>query len=124
MVNFFDVFDRSVAKYDSELDRTVSLFAQCVLGLLAVSISVVGMDPLQHRFPARKALQRIKAPDAEGLLRPIKNCRLAIDRGAGAAQPLCFRQMGFAAAQGFLVVAKRHFGSFAVLYVRENLVPL
>src|SRR5271154_5638942 len=117
MVDFFDVFDRSVGKYDSELDRTVSLFAQCVVDLLVVPVSVVGVDPLQHRFPARKALRRIKPPDAESLLRPIENCRLAIDRGTGAAQPLCFRQMGFAAAQSV-------FSVLAFMDVNGQAIPL
>ncbi len=56
------------------------------------------MDPLPHRFAARNALQRIKPKDAGSLLGQIKNFRLVVDRGTGVAQPLCFRQIGFAAA--------------------------
>ena len=37
---------------------------------------------------------------------------------------LRFSQIGFAAAQRFLTVPKRHFSPLAVLYVRQNLVPI
>jgi hypothetical protein len=56
------------------------------------------MYPVPERFVARYALQRIKPPDAVSLPRPLENRRLVVDCGTGVAQPLCFRQIGFAAA--------------------------
>ena len=98
VVSCFDVFDRSIGQYDSELVRKASLFAHCVLDVFVHPVSVVWMDPLPHRFAARNALQRIKPKDAVSLLGPIKNFRLVVGRGTSVAQPLCFRQIGFAAA--------------------------
>src|SRR5271165_1108576 len=92
----FEVFDRSVGQYDSELDRTASLLAPCELVLFAGSVSVVRVNPSPHRFAARNSLQRIKPPDAVSLLRPIKNRRLIVDRGTGVAQLLCFGQISLA----------------------------
>ena len=58
----FDIFDRSIGKYDSELESEISLLPQCLLGLYIHSLAIIWMDPLQHRFPVREALQRIKPP--------------------------------------------------------------
>src|ERR1700693_942787 len=98
MVSCFDVFDRFIGQYDSELVREASLFAHSALDVFVYPVYVVWMDPLPHRFAARNALQRIKPPGAGSLLGPIKNFRLVVDRGTSVAQPLCFRQIGFAAA--------------------------
>src|ERR1700732_316174 len=81
MVNCFDVFDRSVGQYDSELVRKASLFAHSVLDVFVHPVQVVWMDPLPHRFAARNALQRIKPKVAESLLGPMKNFRLGVGRG-------------------------------------------
>src|ERR1700744_1124018 len=75
------------------------------------------MDPLPHRFAARNALQRIKPPDAGSLLRPIMNFRLVVGRGAGVAQPLCFRQIGFAVVEPTL-------GLLAFININRQPVPL
>ena len=83
---------------ESERVRKAPLFAYSALDIFVHPVHVVGMDPLPHRFAARNALQRIKPEDTESLLGPIKNFRLVIGRGTGVAQPLCFRQIGFAAA--------------------------
>ena len=98
MVRCFDVFARSIGQYDSELVRKAPLFAHAVLDVFVHPVSVVWVDPLPKRFAARNALRRIKPKDAGSLLGPIKNFRLVIGRGTGVAQPLCFRQIGFAAA--------------------------
>src|ERR1700722_3470660 len=98
MVNRFDVFDCSIGQYESERVRKAYLFAHSALDVYVHPVHVVWMDPLPYRFAARNALQRIKPEDAESLLGPIKNFRLVIGRGTGVAEPLCFRQIGFAAA--------------------------
>src|SRR6202030_3119725 len=117
MVNRFDVFDRSIGQYDSELVPKASLFAHSVLDVFVHPVSVVWMDPAPHRFAARKALQRIKPPDAGSLLGPIKNFRLVVGRGTGVAYPLCFRQIGFAAA-------KPVFGLLGSIDVKRQAIPL
>src|SRR6476620_836885 len=98
MVSCFDVFDRSIGQYDSELVRKTSLFAHSALDVVVHPVQVVWMNPLPNRFAAWNALQRIKPPNAGSLFRPIKNFRLVVGRGTGVAEPLCFRQIGFAAA--------------------------
>jgi hypothetical protein len=52
----FDVFDRSIGKYDSELDRETSFLTQCLLGLYIHSLAIIRMYSLQHSFPVREAL--------------------------------------------------------------------
>src|SRR5262249_43087946 len=101
MANCFEIFDRSIGKHDSELDRVVSFLAQRLLGLVEHPVSVVWMDPLQHNCAVREALRRIKPPNSVTLLRPIENFPRSrvCGPGTGAAQPLCFGQISFAAAQ-------------------------
>src|SRR4029077_16049469 len=75
-----------------------SLFAYSALDVFIYPVYVVRMDPLPHRFAARNALQRIKPKNACGIFGPIRNFRLGVDRGTEMGEPLCFRQIGFAAA--------------------------
>ena len=99
MAGRFDIFDRPVGKYDSELECEISLLMQRLLGLYIYSLAIIWMDPLQHSFPVREALQRIKSPDLVTFLRPVdRPCRVE-GQGAGVAQPLCFGQIGFAASE-------------------------
>ena len=64
MAGRFDIFDRSIGKYDSELECKISFLTQGLLALCIHSPAIIWMYPLQHRFPARHALQRIKSPDS------------------------------------------------------------
>jgi hypothetical protein len=70
-------------------------------------------------FAIREALDRIKPPDSVTLLRPIKKlpCNWAVGVGAGVAYPLCFRQIGFAAA-------KPVFSLLGVIDVNSDAIPL
>ena len=99
MGGYVEIFDCSIRQYDSELARVVSFLAHCLLDPFPYPVSIVWVDPLPHSIAARKALQRIKPPDAVVFLRIIDRRQCPIgDPGAGVAQPLCFRQIGFAAA--------------------------
>ena len=60
----FDMFDRSVGKYNSELECEISFLTQGLVGLCIHSLAIIWVYPLQHGFPAREALQRIKSPDS------------------------------------------------------------
>ena len=71
----FDMFDRSVGKNNSELDREISFLTHGLVGLCIDSLAIIWMYPLQHGFPAREALQRIKSPDPVAFLRPIEQAR-------------------------------------------------
>src|SRR4029453_1798893 len=95
----FDVFDRSIGKDDSELEREISFLMQGLLGLYIHSLAIIWMDPLQHSFPVREALQRIKSPDSVTFLRPINSRGRIEGQGARVAQPLRFRQIGLAASE-------------------------
>jgi hypothetical protein len=74
--------------------------AQCLLELLPHSVSIIWVEPLPYSFVAWKALQRIKCLNSVTLVRRIDilpRCRVE-DQGTRVAQPLCFRQIAFAAA--------------------------
>src|SRR5260370_3532025 len=75
------------------------------------------MNPLPHRLPARKPLQRIKPEQAKSLIRKIEDFRRVVGRGSGMGQPLCFRQIGFAAA-------KPLFDLLAFIDINRHTVPL
>src|SRR6266852_876197 len=75
------------------------------------------MNPLPHRLSAWKPLQRIKPEQAKSLIRKIEDFRLVVDRGSGMGQPLCFRQIGFAAAQPL-------FDLLAFVDINRQTVPL
>src|SRR5258708_31264002 len=75
------------------------------------------MDPLPHRFSAWKAPQRIKPKQAESLVRKIEDFRRIVGHGSGMGEPLCFRQIGFAAAQPL-------FDLLAFVDVNRQTVPL
>ena len=99
MAGRFDMFDRSVGKYDSELDCETSFLTHGLVGLCIDPVAIVWVYPLQHGFLAREALQRIKSPDSVAFLRPIDRPAGVEDQGAGVAQPLCFGQISFAASE-------------------------
>src|SRR5438445_10972016 len=94
----FDIFDGR-REYESELELIVSLLAHPSPGLLLHPFSVIGMDRLQRSFAARQPVTRIKPENSISLIRPIENRCVIEDRSAGVTQPLCFRQIGFAAAK-------------------------
>src|ERR1700751_1142306 len=98
MVNCFDVSDRSIGMYDSELIAKASLFAHCALDGLVRPAEVVWMNPLPHRFAAWNTLKWIKPKHAMSLFGQIQNFRLIVGRRTDVVQPLCFREIGFAAA--------------------------
>jgi hypothetical protein len=58
----FDIFDRSIGKYDAELECEISFLTHGLLGLYIHPLAIIWMYPLQHCFPVREALQRIKSP--------------------------------------------------------------
>src|SRR5436190_23875195 len=116
MSNPFDIFDGS-RKYESELKLIVSLLAHPSPGLLLYPFSVVGMDRLHRSFAARRPVMRIKPENSISLIRPIENRCVVEDRGAGVTQPLCFRQIGFAAT-------KQVFGVPGLIDVDGQTVPL
>jgi hypothetical protein len=60
----FYIFDRSIGKYDSELECETSFLAHGLVGLHIHSLAIIWMYPLQYSFPVREALQRIEFPDA------------------------------------------------------------
>ena len=63
MAGSFDMFDRSVGKYDSELECKTSLLACKASSNLRIhSLAIIWMYALQHSFPVGKSLQRIKSP--------------------------------------------------------------
>jgi hypothetical protein len=64
----FDIFDRPIGKYDSELECETSFLTQGLLGLYIDSLAIIWMHPLQHGFLVREALQWIKFPDSVTLL--------------------------------------------------------
>ena len=59
----FDIFDRSLGKYNSERERELSFLAQGLLELYIHSLAIIWMYPLQYRFPLWEAVQRVKTPD-------------------------------------------------------------
>ena len=61
---------------------------------------------MQHSFPVREALQRIKPPYSVTFLRPVNRRGRVEGQGAGVAQPLRFGQIGFAAPQSLLACAQ------------------
>ena len=85
MVSCFDMFDRSIGQYDSELVRKASLFAHSAFDVFVHPVHVVWMDPLPHGFAVRNALQGIKPKEAGSLLGPIRNFSRGVDRGTGVA---------------------------------------
>jgi hypothetical protein len=96
---YVEILDCSIRQYDSELPRVVSFLAYRLLDPFPYLASIVWVDPLPHSIAARKALQRINPPDAVVFLRIIDSRQGPIgDPGASVAQPLCFRQIGLAAA--------------------------
>ena len=64
----FDMFDRSVGKYNSELECETSFLTHGLVGLCIHSLAIIWMYPLQHGFPVREALQRIESPDQVAFL--------------------------------------------------------
>ncbi len=96
-----NMFDRSIWKYDSELERKISFLTQGLLSLCIRLLAIIWMYPLQHSLPARKTLRRIKTPYSITFLRPINRRRRIEHQGAGVAQPLCLGQIGLAAPQRF-----------------------
>src|ERR1700741_1414712 len=94
----FKVLDRPVGEYNSVRGRVISSLAHRALNFCAQPLPVVGMDSLEHGFATWNPLRRVKSPDAVRLLRSIENRRLAVGRHAAVTQPLCFRQVGLAAA--------------------------
>jgi hypothetical protein len=62
------------------------------------------MYVLVRDFAVREAVRGIKPPDSVTLIRPIEKLSgsRVIGPGTGVTQPLCFRQIGFAAPQCFL----------------------
>src|SRR4029077_4090556 len=122
MGGYVEIFDCSIRQYDSELARVVSFLAYCLLNPFPYLASIVWVDPLPHSIAARKALQRIKPPDAVVFLRIIDSRQCPIgDPGASVAEPLCFRQIGLAAAQSFRALAERLFRSLALGDVAPDL---
>ena len=57
------MFERSVGKHDSELEREIPSLTQGLLDLYIHALAIISMDPAQHSFQVREALQRIKSPD-------------------------------------------------------------
>src|SRR4051812_47306119 len=94
-------FDCPIGKYNFELARVISFVAQRLLNLVPNPVPIV--YPLPQGFAAWKPLQRIKSPDPITLVRPIEILHRSRvpDPRTGVAQPLGFRQVGFAAAQRF-----------------------
>ena len=101
----------------SELVLEAAPFAQCALDLFVHRVYIVWMNPLPHRFSAWVALQRIKPEQAKSLVRKIEDFRRVVGRGSGTGQPLCFRQIGFAAAQPL-------FDLLAFIDINRQTVPL
>ncbi len=64
----FDIFDRSIGKYDSELEHEISFLTQGLIDLYIHSVAIIRMYPLQHSFPVREAVQRIKLPNSVAFL--------------------------------------------------------
>jgi hypothetical protein len=59
------------------------------------------MDPSPHGFAGRQNQQRIESPDSVVFFRPVEGrCRVEGPR-SGVTEPLCFGQIGFAAAPRF-----------------------
>ena len=82
------------------------------------------MDPLPHQIAGRQALQRIKPINAVTFLRPINNrpfTRRFTAQRAGVAQPLCFRQIGFAAAQCFCPFHQSRF-AFCKIAIQKGIL--
>src|SRR5260370_6109501 len=77
------------------------------------------MNPLEHACAVGEALRQIKPPDSVALLRPIENLPRSgvYAPGTSVAQPLCFRQIGFAAA-------KPVFSLLGVIDVNSDAIPL
>src|SRR5712672_3467709 len=95
------MLDCSIREYDSELARVIGFLAQCLLDAFPHPVSIIRVDPLALNSVAGKALQRIKSPNTVTLLGPIDvplRCPVE-DPGTGVTEPLCLRQIGFAAAQ-------------------------
>ena len=46
----FDIFDRSIGKYDSELECEISFLTHGLLGLYVHSLAIIWMYPLQYSF--------------------------------------------------------------------------
>ena len=126
MGGYVEIFDCSIRQYDSELTRVVSFLAYCLLDPFPYLASIVWVDPLPHSIAARKALQRINPPDAVVFLRIIDSRQCPIgDPGASVAQPLCFRQIGLAAAQSFRALAERLFRSLPLGQIdHERYAPI
>src|SRR5690242_10963977 len=57
------------------------------------------MYPLQHSFEEGQTLLRIQIPDSVTFLRPVDGPSFVKNNRAGVAEPLCFRQIGFAASE-------------------------
>ena len=68
MAGRFDIFDRSIRKYDSELEYESSFLAHRLLGLYIHSLAIIRMDPLQYSLAVREALQRVKFPNSVAFL--------------------------------------------------------
>src|SRR5258708_7833258 len=113
----FQVFDCSIRQQDSEFLKEFSLLAQGLLDFFPQPFSIVWVNALPHSVSAWKALQRIKPEQAKSLVRKIEDFLLVVDRGSGMGQPLCFRQIGFAAAQPL-------FDLLAFVDINRQTVPL
>src|ERR1700722_9128781 len=97
----FQVFDRSIRQYDSELLKEISLLAQCLLDFSPQPFSIVRVNASPHIISAWKAQQRIKPPDSVTLVRPVQITQRcpAHDPSTGVGKPLCLCKPGFATAQ-------------------------
>ena len=68
MAGRFYIFDRSIRKYDSELEYESSFLAHRLLGLSIRSLAIIGMYPLQNGLAVREALLRVKFPNSVAFL--------------------------------------------------------
>src|ERR1700756_2013956 len=98
--------------------RNVDLAAtRCLVNSLAHSREVVGVNALQHPFQGRSDA-RVVFENAKGFVRPVKVAggRRPAET-ACVTQMLCFRQIGFAAAQPL-------FGLLGFIDVNSQAIPL
>ena len=96
--------------------RIAPFLGECELNPCKHPVPVVWVKPFGHRFKGRNTQRRIKPPDAVSLLRKIEDLRFVGGRRTAVTEPLCFGQMGFAAAQ--LV-----FGLLGFIDVDQDAVP-
>ena len=99
MAGGFEIFDCSVGKDDSELDREISFLAQVPPRVSASTLSRSSGWIRCSTVSRSGGPAADQAPNSVTFLRPIdRPCRVE-GRGAGVAQPLCFGQISFAASE-------------------------